>query len=145
MKWLSVLSASMFCAASYSSAAEWPPENTPLVGFQCYTVNEQTLHLTDDDYFSGQKFPVILEKPEEGSKSVGRVPGIFYVKWPLVGENGFVQVLHYIPGPGWILGWIPERDIRPLRKADGSPGGCKIWRGKNGLMFALDPGVSIRN
>ena len=102
MKWVSVLSASMFCAASHSSAEEWPPKNTPLVGFQCYTVNEQTLHLTNDDYFSGQKFPVILEKPEEGSKSVGRVPGIFYVKWPLVGENGFVQVLHYIPDESWV-------------------------------------------
>ena len=103
MKWLAMLSASVLWGSSYAAAGELPPENTPLQGYQCYTVNEQTLHLTQDDYFSGAKFPVILEKPEDGSKSVGRVPGIFYVKWPLTGENGFVQVLHYIPGPGWIL------------------------------------------
>jgi len=145
MKWLAMLFASVLCGVSYAAAGEQPAENTPLLGYQCYTVNEKTLHLTQDDYFSGQKFPVILEKPDDGSKSVGRVPGIFYVRWPLRGENGFVQVLHYMGRVGWILGWIPGNDIRPLRKADGSPGGCKIWWGKNGLMFALDPGVSIRN
>ena len=39
-----------------------------------------------------------------GRKSVGRVPGIFYVRWPLRVENGFVQVLHYMDRVGWILG-----------------------------------------
>ena len=105
MKWLAMLSASVLCERPHMRPpAELPPENTPLLGYQCYAVNEQTLHLTQDDYFSGPKFPVILDKPEDGSKSVGRVPGILYVKWPLVGENGFVQVLHYIPGPGSFLG-----------------------------------------
>lgn len=141
MKWLAVLSASVLFGASYASGAEWPAENTPLPGAQCYTVNEKTLHLTQDDYFSGQKFPRVLDRPEAGANVVGSVSAIFYVTWPLKIENGFVQVLHHIDK----LGWIPERDVRPLRKADGSPGGCKIWWGKNALMFALDPGVSIRN
>jgi hypothetical protein len=142
MKWFAMLSASVLCGAPYASAGEWPPENTPFLGAQCYTVNEQTLHLTQDDYFSGQKFPVILDSPEAGAKPVGRVAAIFYVTWPLKIENGFVQVLHHMDG----LGWIPKSAIRPLRKADGSPGGCRLWWGKDGrVMFALDPGVSIRN
>ncbi len=142
MKWLAMLSASMLCGASYASAAEWPVENTPLRGYQCYTVNEQALHLTQDDYFSGRKFPVILDNPQAGSKPVGRVPAIFYVTWPLKIENGFAQVLYHTDR----LGWIPKSDIRALRNADGSAGGCKLWWGKDGrIMFALDPGVGIRN
>ena len=141
MKWLAMLSATVLCGASYAVAAELPPENTPLLGYQCYAVNEQTLHLTQDDLFSGRKFPVILDRPEVSATAVGRVAGIFYVTWPLKTDNGFVQILHHMNK----LGWIPERDIRPLRKADGSPGGCKIWWGKNGLMSELDPGVSVGN
>ena len=68
MKWFAMLSASVLCGVSYAAAGERPAENTPLLGYQCYTVNEKTLHLTQDDYFSGQKFPVILEKPDDGSK-----------------------------------------------------------------------------
>jgi|SRR5208337_1325912 len=141
MKWLAMLSASALFGASYAIAGELPPENTPLRGYQCYSVNEQTLHLTQEDLFSGRKFPVILERPETGAKPVGRVAGIFFVTWPLKIENGFVQVLHHMDK----LGWIPENAIRPLHKADGSPGGCKIWWGKNGLMSELDPGVSTGN
>jgi hypothetical protein len=142
MKWLAVLGASLLSGASYATAAEWPVENTPLLGYQCYTVNEQALNLTQNDYFSGRKFPVILDTPVAGSKPVGRVPAIFYVTWPLKVENGFVQVLYHTDR----LGWIPKSDIRALRKADGSAGGCKLWWGKDGrIMFALDPGVGIRN
>ncbi len=141
MKWLALLSASVLYAASSAAAGELPPENTPLLGYQCYAVNEKTLSLTQDDLFSGRRFPVILDRPEVGAKAVGRVAGIFYVTWPLKTENGFVQILHHMNK----LGWIPENDIRPLRKADGSPGGCKIWWGKNGLMSELDSGVSIGN
>jgi hypothetical protein len=115
---------------------------TPILGFQCYTVAEQRLHLTPDDYFSGSKFPEVLDAPHVGAKAVSRVAAIFYVTWPLKIENDFVQVLYHTNQ----LGWVPQSAIRLLRKADGEPGGCKLWWGPDGrIMFALDPGVSIRN
>jgi hypothetical protein len=36
--------------------------------------------------------------------------------------------------------------IRPLRKADGSLGSCKLSWGHDGrIVISLDPGVSLRN
>ena len=44
-----------------SSSRAMAGENGTLIsGFQCYTVDEQRLHLTPDDYFSGSKFPEVL-------------------------------------------------------------------------------------
>ena len=69
-------------------------------------------------------------------------PLLVYVKWPLEVENGFVAVLYHTDRTGWVA----RDDIRPLRKPDGTPGGCKLWWGRDGrIMFALDPGVRIWN
>ena len=124
---------------SRAMAAE---NGTTILGFQCYAVDQRRLHLTLGDYFSGSKFPEVLDAPQVGAKAVSRVAAIFYVTWPLKIENDFVQVLYHTNR----LGWVPQSAIRPLRKADGAPGGCKLWWGPDGrIMFALNPGVSIRN
>jgi hypothetical protein len=131
------------CGAMLMSfgAVAGPIPNTPLLGYQCYTVDGDRLGLTQQDYFSGRRFPLVLGAPAADAEVVGRVAVILYVKWPLKIENGFVEVLYHTDR----LGWVPRDDIRPLRKADGTSGGCKLWSGKDGIMFALDPGVAVGN
>ena len=65
-----------------------------------------------------------------------------YVTWPLRTEYGFTQILR----ANGQLAWIADNAIRPLRKADGTQGGCKLWRAQNGrITFALNPGVAVGN
>ena len=62
--------------------------------------------------------------------------------WPLKTENGFTQILR----ANGQLAWIGANAIRPLRKGDGSPGGCKLSYAQDGrITFALDPGVAVGN
>jgi hypothetical protein len=142
MKYSIMLAAFYLLMSAQSQAIAETGGGKALTGYQCYTVDAARLHLTQDDYFSGRLFPAIHEDPTPDAKIVGRVPAIFYVNWPLKTENGFVEILYRTDHQGW----VEKSGIRPLRKADGSPGGCKLWWGKDGrIMFALDPGVSIRN
>jgi len=133
------------CGAMLMSfgALAGPTPNTPLLGYKCYTIDAERLGLTREDFFTGRGLPSILEAPEVDAKVVlAPAPLLVYVKWPLEVENGFVAVLYHTDRTGWVA----RDDIRPLRKPDGTPGGCKLWWGRDGrIMFALDPGVRIWN
>ena len=133
------------CGAMLMSfgAVAAPKENTVLLGYQCYTIDTERLGLTRDDVFMGRNLPSFLAGPEADAKVVlAPAPLIIYVKWPLEIENGFAAVLYHSDRTGWIA----REDIRPLRKPDGTPGGCKMWWGKDGrVMFALDAGVAVGN
>lgn len=113
-----------------------------LKGFQCYALDTQRLHLSPDDVFKGKGLPPVFDAPIVGAKKVGVESEIIYVAWPLRTENGFTQILR----ANGQLAWIADNAIRPLRKADGTQGGCKLSQAQNGrITFALDPGVAVGN
>ena len=96
------------CGAMLMSfgAVAAPKENTPLLGYQCYTVDGDRLGLTQDD-FLGRSFPSFLGGPEADAEVVlARVAVILYVKWPLKIENGFVEVLYHTDRRGGFLAMI---------------------------------------
>lgn len=115
---------------------------TALNGFQCVALNSRALGLTPQDLWSGEGLPWVLETPVPNAPRVSRVSGIIYVTWPIKTANGFVQVLRH----NGELGWLQSNAIRPLRRRDGSIGGCTLFqRGDGQVMFHLDPGVGVKN
>jgi hypothetical protein len=75
-------------------------------------------------------------------KPVSGVSTIIYIAWPPVIENGFVKAMAY----GGKLGWLEQNAVTPLRRADGTTGGCTLRRRADGrIMFDLDPGVGINH
>ena len=125
--------------ASVTIHAETP--NRDLTGFQCFKLDEKALHITPDDAFAGRGLPRVFAEPSSSSKEIGSTGGIEYVAWPLKKQNGFMQILR-VNGQ---LGWVIENAFIPLRKADGTIGGCTLQREPNGLILhKLDPGVAVR-
>jgi hypothetical protein len=111
-------------------------------GFQCVGINIKGLHLSQDDLRTGGKFPWILDAPRDDAKAVSGVSTIIYIAWPPIIENGFVKAMAY----GGKLGWLEQNAVTPLRRADGTTGGCTLRRRADGrIMFDLDPGVGINN
>ena len=116
------------------------PAAEVLSGFQCVGINIAGLHLSQDDLRTGAGFPSILDAPREGAKIVSGVSTIIYIAWPPVVENGFLKAMAY----GGKIGWLDKNSVRPLRRADGTTGGCTLTRRSNGrIMFDLDPGVGV--
>ena len=140
MKKVVVLSWAVLLGAMAPSAAMEP--GGKLSGFSCVALNVKGLGLTPEEMWTGRGFPSVLERPDPQAKPIGGVAQIIYVTWPLKEENGFVQVLF----PDGQRGWLERKAIRPLRKADGSIGGCSLFRRADGrIMFSLDPGVAVNN
>ncbi len=124
------------------SEAHGQPERQIISGFQCVGINIPGLHLSQDDLRTGAKFPWMLDAPKGDAKAVSRVSGIIYVAWPPVVENGFLKAMNY----GGKIGWLEQNAVRPLRRADGTTGGCTLWRRSDGrIMFDPVPGVGINN
>jgi hypothetical protein len=124
------------------SEAHGMTEGETVSGFQCVGINIQGLHLSEDDLRTGAKFPLILDAPREGAKAVRRISTIIYIAWPPVVENGFVKAMSY----DGTIGWLEQNAVRPLRRADGTTGGCTLQRRSDGLItFHLDPGVGINH
>ena len=122
--------------------AHGQPEGQIISGFQCVGINIPGLHLSQDDFRTGAKFPWILDAPKDDAKGVARVSGIIYIAWPPVVENGFLKAMTY----GGTIGWLEQNAVRPLRRADGTTGGCTLSGGANGrIMFHLEPGLGINN
>ncbi len=122
--------------------AHGQPAGERISGFQCVGINIPGLHLSQDDLRTGAKFPWMLDAPRDDAKGVARVSGIIYIAWPPVVENGFLKAMSY----GGKIGWLEEDAVRPLRRADGTTGGCTLWRRSDGrIMFDPDPGVGINN
>ncbi len=113
-----------------------------LTGFQCFKLDEKALHITPEDAFAGRGLPKVFAEPSSASKVIGSTGGIEYVAWPLEKQNGFLQIMR----ANGQLGWVTEKGFIPMRKADGTIGGCSLQRQSNGLItFKLDPGVAIRH
>ena len=124
------------------SEAKAEPEGEIVSGFQCVGINIKGLHLSQDDLRTGAKFPWMLDAPRDGARPVSGVSTIIYIAWPPVIENGFVKAMAY----GGKLGWLEQNAVTPLRRADGTTGGCTLRRRADGrIMFDLDPGVGINN
>ena len=122
------------------SEAHAMPQGEVLPGFQCVGLNAKTLNLSPKDIYTGAKNPWILNAPSEGAKPVAKVPNIAYMAWPPVVENGFLKAMSL----GGQIGWLEEKAVRPLRRADGTTGGCRLSRLPNGrITFYLDPGVGV--
>lgn len=115
--------------------------SSDMSGYQCYKVNEKGLHITAADAFAGRGFPLVFSEPSTSSKRIGITSEIEYVIWPLKRNNGFVEILR----PNGQIGWVAETTLIPLRKSDGTIGGCSLRRQPDGLItFKLDPGVAVR-
>src|SRR5271163_304833 len=140
----SVMKAAIFVSGVVAllafSEAHGEPEGQTISGFQCVGINIPGLHLTADDLRTGAGFPWILDAPRDGAKAVARVSGIIYIASPPVVENGFLKAMTY----GGKIGWLEQNAIRPLRRADGTTGGCTLRRGSDGrIMFHLESGLGI--
>jgi len=115
--------------------------NVSLSGFQCYTLDRERLHISEEDYFHGRGLPPVFASPEPGARKVGVEAGIVYVAWPLIKKNGYTEILR----ANSELAWIQSDAVRPLRRADGSVGGCTLSKGNGGrIIFTLEPGVGVR-
>jgi hypothetical protein len=124
------------------SEAHGQPEGETVSGVQCAGINIKGLHLSEDDLRTGAKFPWILNAPREDAKGVSGISTIIYIAWPPVVENGFLKAMSY----GGKVGWLEQNAVRPLRRADGTTGGCILRRRSDGrIMFDLDPGVAINH
>jgi hypothetical protein len=124
------------------SEAHGQPEGEIVSGFQCVGINIKGLQLSQDDLRTGAKFPLILDAPRDDAKPVRRISTIIYIAWPPVIENGFVKAMSY----DGTTGWLEQNAVRPLRRADGTTGGCTLRRRSDGLiMFHLEPGLGINN
>ncbi|MBB4200192.1 hypothetical protein CCR94_02190 [Rhodoblastus sphagnicola] len=109
--------------------------------YQCYKIDMVGLHISEEDAFYGRGFPHVFAQPSTASKKKGTAIGIVYVKWPLVTVNGFVKILRGTNQDGWVA----ETTVVPLRKADGSVGGCTLsWREPGRIQFHLEPGTAVR-
>ena len=85
-----------------------PTPNTPLLGYQCYTIDAERLGLSREDFFTGRGLPSILEAPEVDAKVVlAPAPLLVYVKWPLEIENGIAVGLEGRVGEA-IRGDVPR-------------------------------------
>jgi hypothetical protein len=116
------------------------PQGEVISGFQCVGLNIKDLQISQDDLRTGARFPWILDKPSEDAKAVARVGTIIYIVWPPVVENGFLKAMSL----GGKMGWVDQNTVRPLRRADGTTGGCTLTRRPDGrIILSLDPGVGV--
>lgn len=123
------------------SGAKATPDIESMSGFQCVGINIEGLHLGADDLRTGAGFPWILDAPKDGATAISEVSGIIYVAWPIAVENGFVKAMTY----DGKVGWLERIAIRPLRRANGTTGGCMLSRRADGrIIFHLDPGVGVK-
>lgn len=132
----------LICAFLSSGHATWAQNSYPdLSKYQCLKVNESALHITQEDAFVGKGFPHVFAEPTSASRALGTTSEIVTVAWPLIKTNGFVQVL-------WgsnRVGWVAATTLIPLRKKDGSIGGCTLrWREPGRIEMSLDPGVAVQ-
>ena len=124
------------------SDANGEPEGETVSGFQCVGINIKGLHLSQDDLRTGARFPWILEAPRDDAKAVSGISSIIYIAWPPAVENGFLKAMSY----GGKIGWLEQNAVRPLRRADGTTGGCTLRRRSDDrIMFNLEPGVGINH
>src|SRR5208283_1580068 len=110
------------------SEAHGQPDGETVSGFQCVGINIPGLHLSQDDLRTGAKFPMIRDEPRGDAKAVRRISTIIYIAWPPVVQNGFVKAMSY----DGTIGWLEENAVRPLRRPDGTTGGCILRRHANG-------------
>ena len=136
-----IFSFTMFALLTCSEA-QAVPQGEVIPGFQCVGLNIKGLHLSKDDLWTAAKNPWILDAPNAGANPVAKVPMIIYIAWPPVVENGFLKAMSL----GGKMGWLDENAVRPMRRADGTTGGCTLRRRPDGrITFSLEPGVGPFN
>lgn len=134
-----IFASSILALLAFSEASA-RPAGEAVSGFQCVGINISGLHLSQGDLRTGSEFPSILDAPREGARIVSGVSTIIYIAWPPVADNGFLKTMAY----GGKVGWIDKNAVRPLRRADGTTGGCTLTRRSDGrITFDLDPGVGV--
>ena len=122
------------------SQAHGMPQGEVIPGFQCVGLNIKGLHLSQEDLWTAAKNPWILDAPNADAQPVAKVPMIIYIAWPAVVENGFLKAMSL----GGKMGWVDQNTVRPLRRADGTTGGCTLTRRPDGrIILSLDPGVGV--
>ena len=131
-----LFSLSVSCSSALASST-----SLTFKDFQCYGLNSKKLGLSAEDLYNGKGLPPAFAEPRADARKVGTEPGIIYVRYPLAIENGFVQILRR----NGQIAWISEDAIRPLRRADGSIGGCTLRWSPDGkyVQQSLDPGVGV--
>ena len=124
------------------SSAVGAPASLKLSDFQCYKLDREKLGISDEEYRSGVGLPPVFAEPRADARKVGTEPGIVFVRYPLKIENGFAQVLRR----NGAIAWISDDAVRPMRKANGTEGGCTLAWSSDGkyVQSKLDPGVGLR-
>ena len=129
------------CVIALVFGASAHAETNQVVGYQCLKLDTRALGISSEDAWAGRGFPSVFSGPSPTSAKIGTQIGLVYAKWPLIRSNGFIQILR----ANGQIGWLRDEELLPLRKADGSVGGCRLaWNADHRVIRSqLDPGVSV--
>ena len=113
--WLTCLAIVGLSAAPTVLSAQGLTPVKPATGLACMSLDSQSLAATEQ-----RNLPPVLAAQETSAPGIGYPLSIVFVKWPLVEENGYVEMIRLNGQIGWIQAshlqpWHPMNGKRQMR------------------------------